>query len=126
MSDQYDDEDIVKCTCGANVISYQMGEHITRGIHNRNLKLNKDDRILIPIITIENITFNNRTACQLYIDSRRYNDHITTNCIHTTISLPPFYLKGRIKCNCGQILKNENSYIEHLTSDSHTKRSPKR
>jgi len=103
-----------------------MNEHIARGIHNRNLKLNKDDRILDPNITINNITFNNCTTCQLYIDSRRYNEHITTNCIYTTISLPPFYFKGRIRCICGQILKNSDTYIKHLTPDSHTKRSPKR
>jgi len=103
MSDPYDDEDIVKCICGANVIHYQMGEHISRGIHNKNLKLKKDDRILDPTITIEGNTFNNCNTCQLYIDSRRYNDHITTNCIHKTISLPPFYLKGGLQCICGQI-----------------------
>jgi len=100
MADQYDDEDIVECTCGANVIHYQMNEHISRGIHNENLKLKKDDSI---IITINGNTFNNCTTCQLYIDSRLYNDHITSNCIHKTISLPPFYFKGRLQCICGQI-----------------------
>jgi len=103
MSNQYDDEDIVACTCGANVIRYQMGEHITRGIHNKNLLLKKDDRILDPTITIEGNTFNNCNTCHIYIHSRRYNDHITSNCIHKTISLPPFYLKGRINCIYGQI-----------------------
>jgi len=106
MFDPYDDEDIVKCTCGANVISYQMGEHITRGIHNRNLKLKNDERILDPTITIDGNTFNNCNTCQLYIHSRQYNEHLNTNCIYTTISLPPSYLKGRIKCICGQIFKN--------------------
>jgi len=106
MTNQYDDKDITKCTGGANVISYQMGEHITRGIHDRNLKLKKCNIILEPIIIIENITFNNCPTCELYIDSRRYNDHINTNCIHATISLPPFYLKGRIRCICGKFIKN--------------------
>jgi len=125
MSNQYDDEDIVACTCGANVISYQMGEHITRVIHNKNFKLKKDDRILDSSITIEDNTFNNCNTCHMYIHSISYNDHLTTNCIHRTISLPPFFLKGRINCVCGQILKNSESYIKHLTSKSHTDRSPR-
>jgi len=126
MADQYDDNDTNKCTYGANVISYQMNEHITRGIHARNLNLKKNDIILEPIITIENITFNNCPTCELYIDSRKYNDHINLNCIYTTLSLPPNYLKGRIRCISNKIIKNKVNYISHLTSESHKYRSPKR
>jgi len=122
MSDQYDDNNIIKCTCGANVIDYQMSEHITRGIHDKNLKLKKDNRILNSTIIIENILFTICSTCQLYIDSRLYNDHLTLNCIHTTTSLPPLYLKGRIKCICNQILKYEENYIKHLSSKLHSKK----
>jgi len=94
MDNQYDDNDITKCICGANVITYKMGEHISRGIHAKHLKLKKNNTTLEPIITIENITFNNCPTCELYIDSRKFNDHIKSNCIHTTSSLPPNYHKG--------------------------------
>jgi len=52
MLNQYDNNDIVKCTCGANVIGYQMNEHITRGIHDKNLKLKKNNAVLNPTIKI--------------------------------------------------------------------------
>jgi len=100
-----------------------MNEHITKGIHNKNLKLNKNDTVLNPTIIIENITFNNCPTCQVYIDSRQYNKHLTSYCIHTTVSLPLNYLKGRIRCRCNQVLKNESS-IKHLHSESHIKRLP--
>jgi len=108
MSYQHDDDDIVKCTWGANVISHRMSEHITKGIHNKNLKLKKNDTVFNPTITIENITFNNCPTCQVYIDSRQYNNHLTSYCIYTTVSLPLNYFKGRMKCICNQVLKNEN------------------
>jgi len=57
MSNQYDDNDIIKCTCGANGIGYQMDEHIIRVIHDKNFKLQKDEKILDLFIKIENITF---------------------------------------------------------------------
>jgi len=103
-----------------------MNEHISRGIHAENLKLKKNDTILEPIITIENITFNNCPTCELYIDSRKFNVPINSNCIHTTLSMPPHYLKGRFKCTYGKFIKNKENYIDHLTTKFHEKRSFKR
>jgi len=100
MANQYDEYNITKCTCGTSVKSHQMQEHITRGIYNNNVKLKKNDTILNPTIIIKSITFNNCLTCEVYIDSKQYKKHLTSNCIYTTVALPLSYLKDRIRCRC--------------------------
>jgi len=56
----------------------------------------------------------------MYVHHKKCDKHIKTNCINTIADLPLNYSKGRILYICSQILKNEENYITHLNSKSHT------